>query len=114
MKQVSHGGFGIVGLVLSLLVVTAMVMIAISLYTGQGRAGSEDLDTPVQRARSIECEAQLRKVKIQVDLYRFDNDRFPEGLDAIEGLSTTDLRCPVTGSPYEYDTGSGLISCPDH
>lgn len=114
MKQYSHGGFGIIGLVFSLLIVAVMATIAISLYTGQRGVGSEDLDTPIQRARSIECEAQLRKVKMQVDLYQFDNGRYPESLSILDDLTVADLRCPVTATPYDYDPGSGTVSCSDH
>ena len=114
MRQGSRGGFGIIGLFFSLLIVAVMVIIAISLYTRQGRVGQEDLDTPIQRARSVECEAQLRRVKMKVDLYRLDNDRYPESLEVLEDMPTTDLRCPVTGSPYEYDAVRGMVSCPDH
>jgi competence protein ComGC len=114
MKEAFHGGFGIVVLVLSLLVVAAAVFIALSLYTGQSSVGSENITTPVERARSIECEAQIRKVKMQLQLYRYENDRYPESLGSLEGLSATDFCCPVTSSPYDYDAGSGLVSCPDH
>ncbi len=114
MKETFHGGFGIIVLVLSLLIVAAAVFVALSLYTGQGSVGSENITAPVERARSIECEAQIRKVKIQLQLYRYENDRYPESLELLEGLSAADLCCPVTSSPYEYDAGSGLVSCPAH
>jgi competence protein ComGC len=114
MEEIPHRGFGMIAVVFSLLIVAATVFIAFSLYTGQGKLGEEDIRIPVERARSVECEAQIRKVKIQVDLYQFDNGRYPERLSVLDDLTVTDLCCPVTGSPYDYDAGSGTVSCPDH
>ncbi|UCD06074.1 MAG: hypothetical protein JSV98_02255 [candidate division WOR-3 bacterium] len=114
MKVIFHRGFGVITLVLSLIVVAIVVFIAMALYTGQGSLGPEDIRTPVERARSVECEALVRKVKIQVDLYRFENDRYPQHLGVLEGLSDTDLRCPVTDTPYQYDNESGRVWCPAH
>ncbi len=85
-----------------------------ALYTGQNGPGSEDIRSPVERARSVECEALVRKVKMQVDLYRFENDRYPQRLGVLEVLSATDLSCPVTDTPYHYDNEAGKVWCPAH
>jgi hypothetical protein len=69
---------------------------------------------PVQRAKSVECLAQIRKVEMQVQLYSVQNGRYPERLDMLEALAEPDLHCPVTKSRYMYDPQSGRVSCPDH
>jgi hypothetical protein len=114
MKVALHGGFGVIVLILSLLTIAVVVFVAISLYTGRGSVGSESIGTPIDRAKSIECEAQIRKVKMQLQIYRFENDKYPARLNLVEGLSNPDLQCPVTGSSFEYDAASGRVSCPDH
>jgi len=114
MKVMFHRGFGVIALVLSLVVVAIVVFVAMTLYTGQGNLGPDDIRSPVERARSVECEALVRKVKTQVDLYRFENDRYPQSLDLLEGLSATDLSCPVTDTHYQYDHESGEVWCPAH
>lgn len=114
MKVMFHRGFGVIALVLSLVVVAVVIFVAMALYTGQSGHGSEDIRSPVERARSVECEALVRKVKMQVDLYRFENDQYPQHLGLLEGLSATDLSCPVTDTPYQYDNESGKVWCPAH
>ena len=114
MKVAFHRGFGMVTLVLSLVIVAAVVFVAMAWFTGGGNSGPDDIRTPVERARSVECEALVRRVKMQVDLYRFENDQYPQRLGVLEGLSSTDLSCPVTDTPYQYNNESGKVWCPAH
>lgn len=114
MKVVFRRGFGVIALVLSLVFVAVVVFVAMALYTGQVNPGAGDIRTPLERARSVECEALVRKVTMQVDLYRVENDRYPQRLGVLEGLSAMDLSCPVTDTPYQYDNESGKVWCPAH
>jgi hypothetical protein len=70
--------------------------------------------SPVQRAKSVECLAQIRKLELQVQLHSVQSGRYPESLGMLEGLSESDLHCPVTHNYYLYDSQSGRVSCPDH
>ena len=70
--------------------------------------------SPIERARNVQCLAQIEKIDMQVQLYRVRHGQYPENLEDVEDLSPQDLRCPVTQSPYQYDPQSGRVACPDH
>ena len=114
MEKGRHSGFAALSLIVSLVIVALIALFAV-LYL-QGQSGSEPArgDSPIQRARNVRCLTQIKKIEMQVQLYRVQNDRYPEALEVLEGLAKPDLHCPVTRSLYQYDPQSGMVSCPDH
>jgi hypothetical protein len=101
-------------LIIALLIVALITFLIISYTLGKGGATSAGVRSPIQRAKSVECLAQIKKVEMQVQLYSAEHGRYPENLEAVEGLTDADLRCPVTGKYYLYDAASGRVSCQDH
>jgi len=88
---------GIIGVLVSI----AMVSFAISLSTSKKAA----------------CKSNLKVVRDQVVMYHITNDVNPPSLgDLVPGFIENDrgIRCPETGEEYDYDPGSGEVSCPYH
>jgi len=114
MEKGRHSGFAALSLIVTLVIVTLIALFAVLYLRGQRGFEPARGDSPVQRARNVQCLAQIKKIEMQVQLYRVQNDRYPEALEMLEGLSEPDLCCPVTRSHYQYDPQSGRVSCPDH
>ncbi|KPK63864.1 hypothetical protein AMJ83_05290 [candidate division WOR_3 bacterium SM23_42] len=114
MAKATRGGFTAISLVLSLVILAFVVVIGIA-YLGRQQSGaSGDTSTPLARARSVECLAQIKKVEMHVHLHYVEKGQYPKALRGLEGVSDSDLRCPVTESLYRYDSETGRIFCPDH
>jgi competence protein ComGC len=113
MQVMERSGLTVLALILSLLVIALTAFVVIAYLSGQG-GGEGSVESPIKRARNVECLAQVKKVEMQVQIYSAQNGRYPESLDMVEGLSEPDLHCPVTQKHYQYDPQSGRISCPDH
>lgn len=114
MKRSLPNGMGVIMLIISVLAIAVAVFIAMSLYTNRGGVDTQDLAAPIDRASDINCASQIRKIEMQIQVYRVENDQYPQQLEQLEGLSDMDFCCPVTNDRYYYDAGSGQVSCPDH
>lgn len=114
MQWAFSKGMGVIVLIVTLLAITVAVFIAMSLYTGRGGVDPQDMAAPIDRASDISCASQIRKIDMQIQIYRLENGQYPQQLDQLEGLSDMDFYCPVTNNRYFYDVGSGQVSCPDH
>ncbi len=88
---------GIIGVLVSI----AMVSFAISLSTSKKAA----------------CRSNLKIIRNQILVYYTAHDADPPSLgDLVPGFIENDrgIRCPETGEEYDYDPGSGEVSCPYH
>lgn len=114
MKKGPRPGFAGLSLVISLLIVALIAFLVISYLVGQRGQMSGGVVSPIQRAKNVECLAQIEKIEMQVNLYSVQNGKYPENLGELDDLLESDLRCPVTGNAYLYDSESGRVSCQDH
>jgi competence protein ComGC len=114
VKKGRRSGFAALSLIISLLVVALTVFLVISYLLRQQDKTPEGIDSPIQRARNVQCLAQIKNIELQVQLYSVQNGRYPDNLEMLEDLAAPDLRCPITQSYYQYDPQSGRVSCPDH
>jgi len=114
MKKGQKAGFAGLSLIISLLVVALIAFLVISYLMGQRGQAPGGSVSPIQRAKNVECLAQIRKIETQVQLYSVQNGQYPESLGELEALKESDLRCPVTGNGFLYDPESGHVSCQDH
>jgi hypothetical protein len=107
-------GFAAISLIVALLITALLAFFAVLYFSGQHGLDSAGSKSPIQRAKNVQCLAQIKKLEMQVQLYSAQNGRYPENLEMLDGLNEIDLYCPVTQSRYGYDLRSGRISCPDH
>lgn len=114
MKKRQDTGFAALSLIISLLVIAVIAFLVISYSLGNRGVPSSTAQSPLQRAKNVECLAQIKKIEMQVHLYSVQNGKYPVNLGEVEGLFDSDLRCPVTGNPFLYDPESGRVSCQDH
>jgi len=64
----------------------------------------------IERARSVQCESNLRQVRQAIDIYKMNSEgRSPGSLDDLKISSVTS--CPVTHTPYSYDPSTGRAWC---
>jgi hypothetical protein len=114
MEQIRRSGFAVLTLIAALLVIALMAFIAIRYFAGQPGSETAGEGSPIERARNVQCLAQIEKIEMQVQLYNVENGQYPGNLEVLEGLKQQDLRCPLTQNAYHYDPQSGRVSCPDH
>jgi hypothetical protein len=107
-------GFTALSLIISLVVIAFIAFFAVILLKDPQGEGGEGAESPIQRARNVQCLAQIEKIEMEVQLYGVQHGHYPARLDMLGGLEQTDLYCPVTRTRYEYDPQSGKLSCPDH
>ena len=109
-----RSGLAMLSMIAALLMIALMVFLAIRIFAVRQGTETSGRGSPIERARNVQCLAQIEKIEMQVQLYGVRLGRHPETLEVLEGLGPDDLRCPVTRSPYQYDPQSGRIFCPDH
>ena len=114
MKRPFREGFTAISLVISMIIIAVIAFFAIYYYHGQESSGPGNMTSPIERARSVECLAQVRKIEIEVRLCYIREGFYPAHLLGLNGLAESDLYCPVTNNQYLYDPETGLVSCPDH
>lgn len=105
---------GLISIIISLLVGAILLVTSINIYTGGRNQGAESVTAPIERAKSVECLSQIRKIEMAIQIYYVENTRYPERLEGITDLSNQDLYCPLTQKPYNYEPTTGRVRCPDH
>ena len=114
MKRPFRGGFTAISLVISMIIIAVIAFFAIYYYRGQESSGPGNITSPIERARSVECLAQVRKIETEVRMYYIREGAYPAYLPDLNSLDESDLCCPVSGNEYIYDPETGQVSCPDH
>lgn len=111
MKQKRTQGMAVIALLISLVVAGIIVYVAITLYTGDS---DQTIKTPIERSKGVQCLSQIRRIETSLQIYRIDHGQYPSNLDGLEDLLNDEFFCPVTGSPYQYNSVTGQVTCPDH
>lgn len=114
MARSLRRGVTAISLVISMIIIAALAFFAIYYYRGQVSSGPGNLKSPMERVRSVECLAQVRKIDTEVRMYYVRESVFPAHLLDLDGLAESDLYCPVTNSQYLYNAETGQVHCPDH
>ncbi len=114
MNKHQSSGFTALSLIISLVVIALIALFAVILMRGPQGEGTAGAKSPIQRAKNVQCLAQIEKIEMDVQLYGVQHGQYPERLDMLSGVEESDLYCPVTKARYEYDPQSGRVSCPDH
>lgn len=113
MPCVRSSGLAVISIAISLLVAAILVIVVLSLYKG-GQGVSEDtLETPIERAKALQCLTQVRSLETEITLFRSENGVFPGNLHAVTS-SVSQRQCPVTKNAYLYNAKTGQVNCPDH
>ena len=111
MKQKRTQGMAVITLLISLVIAAIIVYVAITLYTGRT---DQTIKTPIERGKGVQCLSQVRRIETSLQIYRIDRGQYPSSLNDLEDLSEDEFFCPVTGSPYQYNSVTGQVTCPDH
>ncbi len=114
MKNRDFRGIAFLAIMISLIVALIVIYAAITLYTGGKDTKEETITTPIERGRSVQCLAQMRRVEAAIQIYRLENGRYPSALNEVEDLTGDDYYCPVTNNAYYYDPVTGNVTCQDH
>ncbi len=99
-------GFSLLELLITLLVISILVGIAVASYFfSTGKAGE------------TACKSNLRTIRGAITTYQAANSgEYPPDLDSLVPDYIKDdkgLTCPVTGEKYEYDNITGEVRCPN-
>jgi hypothetical protein len=114
VKSTSKGGLAPLSLIIALLIMAFLAFFAIRYFTGQHGFDSGGSESPLQRAKNVQCLAQIKKIELQIQLFSAQNGRYPENLEMLDELDELDLYCPVSQSRYDYIQHTGRVYCPDH
>ncbi|MGQ9525365.1 MAG: hypothetical protein ACUVTZ_11080 [Armatimonadota bacterium] len=68
----------------------------------------------VERGHEVECMSNLRSIRQAIEMHKVTEETPPPNLAALSsaGIGPQQLRCPVSGAPYQYDPSSGRVWCP--
>ncbi len=105
--------YGVIGLFIGLVIVGILVYKAGVLYT-RGTKESQHAVAPLERANILKCETQIRKIGNSIHLYYTENGRYPESLDELNDISSSEKYCPISGQVYIYSAEKGTVICPVH
>lgn len=107
----------LITVIISLVLTAILLVIVINYYTG-GSKGEDSIQSPIDKAKRVQCIAQRRNIDTVIRMYNADKLKFPSSLSHLKDYSSdlTDesFYCPVTRNPYNYDSQTGKVSCPDH
>jgi Tfp pilus assembly protein PilE len=102
-----------------LLVVVALIAILICVVYPRAVGHHEQTrksvapTAPADRAREVQCMANLRQVRAAIVMYVQSNEDYPQTLEELRPsfLSGSQTQCPVTGRAYSYDAVAGRVWC---
>ncbi|HAH88189.1 MAG: hypothetical protein WCT06_01270 [Armatimonadota bacterium] len=69
--------------------------------------------SPMDRAKGLSCQSNLRQVRDAINMYKQGNEKAPEALSNLSsyGVSGEVGACPQSKSAYSYDAASGRVWC---
>ena len=117
MKLNNSKGMALITAIVALVIVGILVYFVMKTYTAsfpKREDGTPDLQSPIDRGKGVQCLAQRKRVETAVKMYSVQNGVLPSSLSEVSGLTDKDLRCPITGNPFSYNSKSGRVTCPDH
>jgi len=114
MRLKKSKGMVLITLVFSLLIAAILAFFIITYYTGRKGEEAGPVTAPIDRAKIIQCQSQIRRIETTVQMYYAENVQYPSSLRELEGLSEADFYCPVTNNPYEYNSITGRVTCSGH
>ncbi|MEO0095216.1 MAG: type II secretion system protein GspG [candidate division WOR-3 bacterium] len=105
--------YALIGFVVGLVIVAILVYKAGTVYT-RGVKDAQHATAPLERARILQCQTQVKKIENAIRLYYTENGKYPERLDELNDISLQEKYCPVTGQAYIYSPEDGTVICPQH
>jgi type II secretory pathway pseudopilin PulG len=84
------------------------------LGSGQNNPARNTIQAPIQRAQGVDCQNNLRQVRLAITMAQQTNERFPASLQELSasGITREMLACPVSKQLYVYDPRTGRVGCP--
>jgi len=114
MQVYSSKGMAYISIAISLLIAAILIFTILMVYKpGKGEDAGVG-GSPIDRASKVQCLAQKRRLEIAIQSYLMENGRFPSSLSELKEFSSEEFYCPVTGAPYQYNSQTGKVFCPDH
>lgn len=114
MKLNNFKGMALISVIISLLIAAILAFFMITYYTGKRGEEAGPVTAPIDRAKIIQCQSQIRRIETAVQMYYAEHVKYPSDLNEFEGFSEADFYCPVTNNPYEYNPNTGRAICPGH
>ena len=110
-------GFSLIELLIAVLLLALLAGGAMYYVNGGGAtqttANGTRKVTPKTRAHDVECQSNLRQIRMAVGMaHDGDTDaKFPASLDELHDISAI-RKCPDGGEPYTYNPQTGEVHCP--
>lgn len=113
MKRGIARTYAFLVLIIALVIVAVLVYKAGIIYT-RGSRENQTAVAPPERANILQCQTQIRKIEMAIQIYYTENGKYPEKLEDLNDISAQETFCPVTGQAYIYNYENGSVICPQH
>ena len=114
MRIQRRRGFSLIEMLVVVVVIAVLAAILLPRYTKGGKTTTgETVETPIQRAHSVECQNNLRQIRQAYQMATTLEETRPTTIEELrsQGVSDSISRCPVGQEPYRLDAASGRVQC---
>lgn len=116
MIRNNRGQWALIELLVVVVIIGILAYVFLPRYLSGGGSGGVNnggAATPKQRAQGVQCMSNLQQARSAIEMYQQSNEEFPKSVDELSsaGVSGELKKCPVSGTPYNYDPASGRIWC---
>ncbi|NIM05032.1 MAG: hypothetical protein GTO55_03530 [Armatimonadetes bacterium] len=118
MKRLRRGEEGWVTLVGMLITIVIIGVLAVYLLKGpgafskDGEAGPGTVVAAKDEAKEVACRANLQQIRMALQMPQMGQEGNPASLEQLLQVTPgLQLKCPVGGEPYDYDSATGSARC---
>jgi hypothetical protein len=111
-ESTSRRAFSLVEILVVAIIIIALAAWLFPKYLSSAKSATgKTADSPMQRAKGIECTNNLSQIRQALQIASMNEDK-PQSLQQLRGIPASMFKCPVGGEDYRFDPQSQKVMCP--